>query len=107
MFITALCVVGNKTDLPKELRKVSAEKGREYAKSLNSLFAETSAAHDIGKSAYVVCACVCLCICMCCVCPYVYVPARTCVYVLHAYLCMCTCVQVHNFQDGVKLLRPT
>lgn len=44
----ALCVVGNKTDLPKELRKVSTEKGKEFAKSLNSLFAETSAAHDTG-----------------------------------------------------------
>ena len=48
ILITALCVVGNKTDLPKELRKVPAEKGKEYAKSLNSLFAESSAAHDIG-----------------------------------------------------------
>ena len=47
--IIALCVVGNKTDLPKELRAVSVEKGKEFAKSLNALFAETSAAHDIGE----------------------------------------------------------
>ena len=72
MLITALCVVGNKTDLPKELRKVSAEKGREYAKSLNALFAETSAAHDIGKS----------------VCVSVHV--RVYVYML---VCVCACVR--------------
>jgi len=45
----ALCIVGNKTDLPKDLRKVPTEKGREYAKSLGALFAETSAARDVGK----------------------------------------------------------
>ena len=49
-FVTiALCIVGNKTDLPKDLRKVPTEKGREYAKSLGALFAETSAARDVGK----------------------------------------------------------
>ena len=73
MLITALCVVGNKTDLPKELRKVSAEKGREYAKSLNALFAEASAAHDIGKS---------LSVC-------VSVHVRVYVYML---VCVCACV---------------
>ncbi|XP_065885932.1 uncharacterized protein [Dysidea avara] len=44
----ALCIVGNKIDLPKDMRKVSTEKGREYANSLGALFAETSAARDVG-----------------------------------------------------------
>ena len=117
MLVTALCVVGNKSDLPKELRKVSAQKGREYAKSLNSLFAETSAAHDQGKN---LCVCVSLsicmsamslCVCSLCVCPCVHM------YALHAcvwlYVCACVFLYVHecksisNFQDGVKLLHPT
>ena len=50
--ITALCIVGNKIDLPKDMRKVSTEKGREYANSLGALFAETSAARDVGKGNY-------------------------------------------------------
>ena len=76
----ALCVVGNKTDLPKELRKVSTEKGKEFAKSLNSLFAETSAAHDTGISN---CVSVCLSVL------YVHVPMR------HAYVCTCVCMCRH------------
>ena len=67
-----MCVVGNKTDLPKELRAVSVEKGKEFAKSLNALFAETSAAHDIGESECVsVCVCSVLIVCVF-VCVYVF-----------------------------------
>lgn len=47
--LVALCIVGNKTDLPKDLRKVPTEKGRDYANSLGALFAETSAARDVGR----------------------------------------------------------
>lgn len=73
--IAALCVVGNKIDLPKELRAVSTERGKDFARSLNALFAETSAAHDIGMW---VCVCLCMCICLSVLC--VHMRAHVCIW---------------------------
>lgn len=46
---TALCVVGNKSDLYDQ-REVSREKGEEFAHQLGAMFTETSAANNIGKA---------------------------------------------------------
>ena len=74
IFVTALCVVGNKVDLPKELRAVSTERGKDFARSLNAQFAETSAAHDIG---------VCVSVCLSLLCSDMHASM---------YVCVCMCV---------------
>ena len=101
IFIAALCVVGNKIDLPKELRAVSTEHGKDFARSLNAVFAETSAAHDIGMCVSL-CRYICLCVHACLsVCTCVCVKAHTCVSVhvcvrlsvsICAYMHACVCV---------------
>ena len=46
--VTALCIVGNKTDLQDRI-KVSTEEGQKLANSLNAAFVESSAKQNIGK----------------------------------------------------------
>lgn len=89
--------MGNKTDLPKELRQVPTEKGKEYARSLNSLFAETSAAQDTGV-------CVCLCMCVYVLCMYVCVCVL-CVLCVRAYARARVCVCVHIKKSSGKIQR--
>ena len=46
--VTALCIVGNKTDLQGSI-KVPGEKGQKLANLFNAAFVESSAKQDIGK----------------------------------------------------------